>query len=48
MEHKNLTLEYDKNLIEGVIDDKNTRYIILFLYIIRNDLFKDLMREYYY
>jgi hypothetical protein len=42
MEHKNLTLEYDKNLIDKIIDDLDMRYTVLFLYIIRNDLFKDL------
>ncbi len=42
MEHKNLTLEHDKNLIDNVLDNIDMRYIILFLYIIRNDLFKDL------
>lgn len=42
MEHLNLTLEHDKNLIENVLDNMDMKYIILFLYIIRNDLFKDL------
>ncbi|MFX1417398.1 MAG: hypothetical protein ACFE9N_00615 [Promethearchaeota archaeon] len=42
MEHNNLTLEYDKNLIDKILDNVDMRYIILFLYIIRNDLFKDL------
>ena len=42
MEHKSLTLEHDKNLIDKILEDINTRYIILFLYIVRNDLFKDL------
>ena len=42
MEHKNLTLEHDKNLIDNVLDNIDMRYIILFLYVIRNDLFKDL------
>jgi hypothetical protein len=42
MEHRNLTLEQDKDLIDKILDDINMRYIILFLYIIRNDLFKDL------
>ena len=42
MEHKNLTLEHDKNLIDNILDNVDMRYIILFLYIIRNDLFKDL------
>jgi hypothetical protein len=42
MEHRNLTMEYDKNLIEKILDDIDMRYVILFLYIIRNDLFKNL------
>lgn len=42
MEHKSLTFEHDKNLIDKILEDIYTRYIILFLYIIRNDLFKDL------
>ncbi|MFX1314937.1 MAG: hypothetical protein ACFE9T_03675 [Promethearchaeota archaeon] len=42
MEHKALTLEDDKSLIDKVLDDKDMRYIILFLYVIRYDLFKNL------
>jgi len=42
MEHRDLSLEYDKNLIDKILDDLDMRYIILFLYVIRNDLFKDL------
>ncbi|MFW9937960.1 MAG: hypothetical protein ACFFD5_09945 [Candidatus Thorarchaeota archaeon] len=42
MEHKNLVMEYDKDLIEKILDDIDMRYIILFLYVIRNDLFKNL------
>ncbi|MFW9770577.1 MAG: hypothetical protein ACFFEO_00190 [Candidatus Thorarchaeota archaeon] len=42
MEHRNLSLDYDKNLLDKILDDIDMRYIILFLYIIRNDLFKDL------
>jgi hypothetical protein len=42
MEHTNLSIENDKNLIEKVLDDTDMRYIVLFLYIIRNDLFRDL------
>ena len=42
MEHNNLTLEHDKNLINNVLDNLDMRYVILFLYVIRNDLFKDL------
>jgi len=41
MEHTNISMEYDKNLIEKILDDLDMRYIILFLYIIRNDLLKD-------
>ncbi|MHA2289748.1 MAG: hypothetical protein ACXABG_13265, partial [Promethearchaeota archaeon] len=42
MEHTNLSIGNDKNLIEKVLDDIDMRYIVLFLYIIRNDLFQDL------
>lgn len=45
MEHKQLSLEYDRNLINKILDDINMRYVILFLYIIRNDLFQDFMDE---
>ncbi len=42
MEHKSLSLEYDRNLINKILDDVNMRYIIIFLYVIRNDLLNDL------
>ena len=42
MEHTNITIENDKNLIEKVLDDIDMRYVVLFLYILRNDLFSDL------
>ncbi len=42
MEHKNLTLEDDEKLIENIMNDLEMRYIVLFLYVIRNDLLKDL------
>ncbi len=42
MEHKRLTLKDDAKLIDNIMNDLELRYIILFLYIIRNDLFKDL------
>ncbi|MFX1393837.1 MAG: hypothetical protein ACFFAH_09710 [Promethearchaeota archaeon] len=45
MEHKNLTLEDDKNLINKILDDIEMRYIVLFLYVVRNDLFKDLSEQ---
>ncbi|MHA1292181.1 MAG: hypothetical protein ACTSQJ_05875 [Promethearchaeota archaeon] len=45
MEHKILSLDYDKSLINKVLDDIDMKYIILFLYVIRNDLFNDLSDE---
>ncbi|MHA1913842.1 MAG: hypothetical protein ACW986_00570 [Promethearchaeota archaeon] len=45
MEHTSLTLEDDAKLIDTIMDDIDMRYIILFLYVIRNDLFKDLSDE---
>ncbi|MHA2282904.1 MAG: hypothetical protein ACXAC5_18840 [Promethearchaeota archaeon] len=45
MEHKNLTLGDDAKLIENVMNDLEMRYIVLFLYVIRNDLFKDLRNK---
>ncbi|KKM84649.1 hypothetical protein LCGC14_1296990, partial [marine sediment metagenome] len=42
MEHNRLTLEEDIQLINNILDDIDMRYIILFLYVIRNDLLKDL------
>jgi len=42
MEHTNLSIDNDKNLIEKVLNDIDMRYIVLFLYVIRNDLFRDL------
>ncbi len=45
MEHNNLTLEMDNGLINKILDDINMRYILLFLYIIRNDLLNDLKNQ---
>ena len=45
MEHNQLTLEEDIQLINNILDDIDMRYIILFLYVIRNDLLKDLGDE---
>ena len=45
MEHKNLAMEYDRNLINKILDDVDMRYIILFLYIVRNDLFENLTNQ---
>ena len=45
MTHKNLVLEYDRNLINKILDNIDMRYIVLFLYTIRNDLFEDLQNQ---
>jgi len=42
MEHVNLDLEYDEALINKILDNVDNRYIILFLYVIRNDLLQNL------
>jgi len=41
-EHKKLSLKHDRGLIVKILDDFNTRYIVLFLYIIRKELFQNL------
>jgi hypothetical protein len=38
-------MEDDAKLIDNIMDDVDMRYILLFLYVIRNDLFKDLGDE---
>jgi len=45
MEHQEITLENDKTLIEKVLDDRDMRYIVLFMYIVRNDLLKDFIDQ---
>ena len=45
MEHDKLSLEQDKNLIVKTLDDIDMRYIILFMYICRNDLLKDFSNQ---
>ena len=45
MEHNNLSLDVDKDLINKILEDINMRYVILFLYVIRNDLFNDLSNQ---
>ena len=42
MEHNKLSLEYDRNLINTFLNNKKTKYIILYLYIIRKELFNNL------
>ncbi|MHA1191538.1 MAG: hypothetical protein ACTSP9_04495 [Promethearchaeota archaeon] len=42
MEHKSLSIEEDENLLIKILDSVDMRYIILYMYIIRNDLLKDL------
>ena len=41
-EHKSLTRDFDENLVNKILDNIDMRYIVLFLYVIRNDLFNDL------
>jgi len=45
LEHKSLSLEQDRGLINRILDDIDMRYITIFMYIIRNDLFRDLRDE---
>ena len=45
LEHNKLTIEHDKDLINNILNDINCRYLILFLYKIRKDLFKDSEQE---
>jgi len=45
MEHNKLSLEYDRNLINSILNNINTKYTILYLYIIRKDLFNNLYKD---
>ncbi len=44
-EHSTLDLEYDRMLLEDVFDSPNLRYVSLYMYIIRKDLFQDLLDD---
>ncbi len=44
-EHTALDLEYDRMLLEDVFDSQNLRYVSLYMYIIRKDLFQDLLDD---
>ena len=44
-EHTTLDLEYDRMLLEDVFDSPNLRYVTLYMYIIRKDLFQDLLDD---
>ena len=44
-EHTTLDLEYDRMLLEDVFDSPNLRYVSLYMYIIRKDLFQDLLDD---
>ncbi len=44
-EHTSLDLEYDRMLLEDVFDSPNLRYVTLYMYIIRKDLFQDLLDD---
>lgn len=41
-EHKGLSLDIDRSLISDVLDTSDLRYVVLFLFFIRKDLFGDL------
>ena len=45
MEHNKLSLEYDRNLINSILNSIDTKYTILYLYIIKKNLFNDLDEE---
>ena len=45
MEHNNLSLDVDEDLINKILEDIDMRYIIMFLYVIRNDLLDDLSNQ---
>ena len=44
-EHSTLDLDYDRILLEDVFDSPNLRYVALYMYIIRKDLFQDLLDD---
>ena len=44
-QHKQLSIEVDKDLINKVFENVEMRYILLYLYIIRNDMLKNLLDE---
>jgi len=44
-EHSTLDLDYDRILLEDVFDSPNLRYVSLYMYIIRKDLFQDLLDD---
>ena len=44
-QHKQLSIEVDKNLINKVFENVEMRYILLYLYIVRNDMLKNLSDE---
>jgi len=40
--HKNLDKEVDRELLESVFDESDLRYILLYMYLVRNQVFFDL------
>ena len=44
-EHDTLDMDYDKNLISDVLDSSELRYISLYMFSIRKDLFRDLLDD---
>ncbi|MHA1584955.1 MAG: hypothetical protein ACTSWL_06845 [Promethearchaeota archaeon] len=44
-EHQSLDMEYDRELLEDVLDSPDLRYVALYMYILRKELFMDLIND---
>lgn len=44
-DHTSLDMEFDRPLLEDVLDSPDLRYVALYMYIIRKDLFQDLLDD---
>lgn len=44
-EHKTLEMEYDRELLEDVFDSPDLRYVALYMFILRKELFQDLLDD---
>ncbi|MHA1775388.1 MAG: hypothetical protein ACTSWC_01365 [Promethearchaeota archaeon] len=45
LEHTTLDLDYDRPLLEDVFDEPDLRYVSLYMYIVRRDLFQDMLDD---
>ena len=43
--HTTLELEFDRELLEDVFDSPDLRYVLLYMFIIRKELFQDLIDD---